>query len=271
MIQARGGFMQAQGEPGGEPVYLQLPTCDYGTALSAAYGVILALIARERTGLGDRVETSLADSAFTMQAGEFLFVDGKIVESPPGGRDLGGLHALHRVYATADGYVMVACRTEEQATVFVKSLGLGAEGEERPPENSADATQRQDNEDLLGQPLHSAVAESIDEKMRTRSAAEWMDFLAPLGVPIAPCVTVAELFDDPHAAANDLWWEAEHPRWGRVQQTGRVIHWDALSMHLARRAPLIGEHSVDCLRELGVDEERIAALIRDGAVVQGEL
>ena len=108
-------------------------------------------------------------------------------------------------------------------------------------------------------------------KLRTRTIAQWLDALQPRGVPLAPCVTVERLFDDEHTRANDLWWEAEHPRWGRVQQTGEVIHWDAMSMHLARRAPLIGEHSVECLRELGVGDLRIEALVRGGVVVQAEL
>jgi crotonobetainyl-CoA:carnitine CoA-transferase CaiB-like acyl-CoA transferase len=119
--------------------------------------------------------------------------------------------------------------------------------------------------------LHGALADAVAEKLRECTKQHWLDVLLPLGVPVAPCVTVDQLFDDPHTHANDLWWEAEHPRWGRVQQTGKTIKWDVLSMHMQRRAPVIGEHSVECLRELGVDDGRIEALISDGAVVQAEL
>jgi crotonobetainyl-CoA:carnitine CoA-transferase CaiB-like acyl-CoA transferase len=262
MIQARGGFMHAQGEPGGEPVYLQLPTCDYGTALSAAYGMILALIARERTGRGDRVETSLADSAFTMQAGEFLFYEGK-QPGPPGGRDLAGRHALYRVYEATDGYVMLACSTDEHAVALVHALGV-------TPAGTTDNTTT-DNRGLLEQPLHGALSDAVGAKLRECSIAHWLSVLLPLGVPIAPCVTVEQLFDDEHTHANDLWWSAEHPRWGHVQQTGEVIHWDAMSMHLQRRAPVLGEHTLECLRELGVADARIDALLADNIVMQAEL
>jgi formyl-CoA transferase len=261
MIQARGGFMQAQGEPGGEPVYLQLPTCDYGTALSAAYGMVLALIARERTGLGDRVETSLADSAFTMQAGEFLFYEGKQPEQA-GGRDLAGRHALYRVHAASDGYVMLACTTPEQADVLVEALGVVTA-------NGQQQTAKGDN--LLSQPLDGMLAGAIAEKLRECTIAHWLDALLPLGVPLAPCVTVEQLFDDEHTDANNLWWSAEHPRWGHVQQTGEVIHWGAMSMHLQRRAPVLGEHTVECLREFGLPTGRIDALIADNLIVQAEL
>ncbi|MEX2225706.1 MAG: CoA transferase [Dehalococcoidia bacterium] len=263
MIQARGGFMRAQGEPGGEPVYLQLPTCDYGTALSAAYGMILALIARERTGVGDRVQTSLADSAFTMQAGEFLFYEGKQPE-PPGGRDLAGRHALYRVHPAADGYVMLACSTEEHAAALVEALGIATANSKRQKAKSSDGG-------LLAQPLDGPLAEAVAGKLRECTVAHWLEVLLALGVPVVPCVTVEQLFDDPHTRANNLWWEAEHPRWGRVQQTGEVIHWDAMSMHLQRRAPVLGEHSVECLRALGIGHARIDALLSDGVVVQAEL
>jgi len=253
MIQARGGFMRAQGEPGGEPVYLQLPTCDYGTALSAAYGTILALIARERTGAGDRVETSLADSAFTMQAGEFIYYDGRPAD-PPGGRDLAGRHALYRVHPSADGHVMLACTTPGHASALLDALGVEAPGA-----------------DPLGQPLHGELAEAVAGKLRACSTGHWLDALLPRGVPVAPCVRVEQLFDDAHTHANGLWWEAVHPGWGRVQQTGAVVQWDALSMHLSRRAPVIGEHSVECLRQLGVAAERIDTLLADGTVIQADV
>jgi crotonobetainyl-CoA:carnitine CoA-transferase CaiB-like acyl-CoA transferase len=272
MIQARGGFMRAQGEPGGEPVYLQLPTCDYGTALSAAYGMILALIARERTGMGDRVETSLADSAFTMQAGEFLFYEGKQPESP-GGRDLAGRHALYRVYEAADGYLMLACTTQEHAAALVEALGIKTTNGDQQTAKGQETTDNAatDARGLLEQPLHGALAGAVGAKLRECGIAHWLSVLLPLGVPIAACVTVEQLFDDEHTHANDLWWSAEHPRWGRVQQTGEVIHWSAMSMHLQRRAPVLGEHTVECLRELGVAEGWIDALLTDNVIVQAEL
>jgi formyl-CoA transferase len=254
MIQARGGIMRAQGEAGGEPVYLQMALCDFGTAYSATYGVILALIARERTGLGDRVETSLAASAFTMQAGEFLFVDGKIVEAPAGGRDLAGLHALYRAHPASDGHVMLACRTEAQACAVLSALDLTV------PAGG-----------LLSQPLDGALADAVAEKLRAHPKQHWLDALLPLGVPVAPCVTVDQLFEDEHTHANGFWWDAEHPRWGRVRQTGEVIHWVAMSMHLQRRAPVIGEHSLECLRELGVDESWITEMMEQRVIVQAEL
>ena len=87
-------------------------------------------------------------------------------------------------------------------------------------------------------------------------------------MPIAPCASFNSVFEDEHLHANGLWWESEHPKWGRIRQTGAVVHWERLSMNLPRRAPLLGEHTFECLRELGVDDARIERLSSAGAIVQ---
>ena len=250
MMQSRGGVMRAQGEPGGEPVYLQMPVCDYGTALTAAFGIVAALHARERTGAGDRVETSLAHSALTMQAGEMLFYDGEPPDMP-GGRDLAGHHALYRVYGASDGWLMVACTTAAHAEAFARGAGVDV----RAP--------------ALGHATHGELAAQIEGLLAARTVEEWLSALLAAGVPAATCVSVSAMFDDEHLCANELWWDAEHPQWGLVRQTGALVHWDEMSMHLQRRSPLLGEHTAECLSELGIGRERIEALLADGVLVQG--
>jgi crotonobetainyl-CoA:carnitine CoA-transferase CaiB-like acyl-CoA transferase len=86
------------------------------------------------------------------------------------------------------------------------------------------------------------------------------------GVPVAPCVPVAAMFEDEHLCANELWWDIEDPRWGAVRQTGALIKWGAMSQALVRRAPQLGEHSSEVLREFGIDAD---AAVAAGVVVQG--
>jgi crotonobetainyl-CoA:carnitine CoA-transferase CaiB-like acyl-CoA transferase len=251
MMQARGGIMRAQGGNGSDdqPVYLQLAICDYATALTAAFGIVSALAARERTGLGDRVETSLARSAFTTQAGEYISYEGKPPDRP-GGRDYAGHHALYRVYATADGFLMVACTSEDQAAAFARLTGV---------EIAAPALSRE---------THGEIAGSIERALAADTAHAWAARLLAAGVPAARCVSVSELFEDEQIAVNELWWHFEHPTWGPVRQTGKLIKWERMSMHLQRRAPLAGEHTVECLTELGIDRSRVDALIAAGVLVQ---
>jgi crotonobetainyl-CoA:carnitine CoA-transferase CaiB-like acyl-CoA transferase len=229
--------MRAQGEPGGEPVYLQMPVCDYGTALTAAFGIITALVARERTGIGDRVETSLANSASTMQAGEMIFYDGRPPD-PPGGRDLAGRHALYRIYGASDGSLMLACTTDDQAHSVAHALDVTLPAG-----------------DALAHDLYGVVASKIETTFAAQPLRHWLDTLLPFGVPVAPCTKVADLFEDEHLVDNDLWWDTEHPVFGPLRQTGGIIHWDAMSMSFPRSAPTLGQHTEECLRELGIERK----------------
>jgi crotonobetainyl-CoA:carnitine CoA-transferase CaiB-like acyl-CoA transferase len=248
LFQARSGLMRAQGEPGGEPVYLQISLCDYATALTAAYGVMAALVARERTGRGNRVETSLLNSAFTMQAGEFVFHDGRRAD-PPGGRDLPGRHALYRIFAASDGYLMIACTTSAHANALSAAAGVVLPAG-----------------DTLAHPVEGEPAATIAARLVTRDRAHWLNELRARGVPAAPCTAVDAIFDDDHLNANGLWWDFEHPTWGAVRQTGAVVRWHEMSQQIERRAPLLGEHSTECLRELGITDAQVAELMAAGIV-----
>jgi crotonobetainyl-CoA:carnitine CoA-transferase CaiB-like acyl-CoA transferase len=249
LLQARSGLMRALGTPGGEPVYLQIAVCDYATALTAAYGVIAALVARQRTGRGNRVETSLLNSAFTVQAGEFIFYDGRPPD-PPGGRDLPGRHALYRVYGASDGYLTIACTAIEHAQALAKAIGVTL------PQG-----------DALAHAVDGEVASAIAERLaRHERAQQWLHEFAACGVPAASCTPVEAIFDDEHLNANGLWWDCEHPQFGAVRQTGAVVRWRDMSMRMDRRAPLLGEHSAECLQEMGISEARVAELMAAGVV-----
>jgi len=250
LFQARSGLMRAQGEPHGEPVYLQISLCDYTTALSAAYGVLAALSARERTDRGQRVETCLLNSAFTVQAGEFIFYDDRPAD-PPGGRDLRGRHALYRIYDAADGSFTIACTTPGHAARAAAALGVAL------PPGAALAHDR-----------YGDVAVEIAALVEHRPRAHWLALLRGAGVPAAPCVTVAETFADEHLAANDLWWEADYPRWGHLKQPGAAVSWHERPMRLGPRAPGIGEHTTEALRQFGVSDDRIASLLASRVVAQ---
>jgi crotonobetainyl-CoA:carnitine CoA-transferase CaiB-like acyl-CoA transferase len=96
-LQARFGVMAAQGGPHGHPVYLTCAICDYGAAMLSAFGCVLALNARKRTGRGQFCETSLLQAAIAFQAGEFMFYNGR-PDMAYGAAEYRGRSALSRCY-----------------------------------------------------------------------------------------------------------------------------------------------------------------------------
>jgi crotonobetainyl-CoA:carnitine CoA-transferase CaiB-like acyl-CoA transferase len=254
LLQARSGLMRAQGGEGEEPVYYQIAICDFITALMAAYGVIGALRARERTGRGQLVESCLANNAMAAQAGEFIRYQGRPPD-PPGGPNLLGLSALYRIYQCSDGWLFLAVRTADHAAALMQATG-GAlvPGAHRGVDS------------LLRAPLQGDVASALEAFFAGQQRQEAVQSLTEKGVPCAPCLRIADLFDDEHLKANDLWWDMEHPINGPVRQTGRIVKWQGHSMRLERPAPVLGQHSRELLLEFGVEPSRVEGLIEKGVV-----
>ena len=102
LLQARSGVMAAQGGPHHHPVYLTCAICDYGAAMLSAFGCILALRARQKTGLGQFCSTTLLQASMAFQAGEFIFYNGR-PDMENGAPERRGGSALSRAYQCRDG------------------------------------------------------------------------------------------------------------------------------------------------------------------------
>ncbi|MGE0136079.1 MAG: CaiB/BaiF CoA transferase family protein [Dehalococcoidia bacterium] len=218
-MQALSGLAWEQGG-GIEPVYHTVPVTDLMTPLLATFGVCAALYHRERTGRGQRVRTSLARSALAAQAAECTRYEG--VTHLRGGIDYPGPDAARRWYRCAGGAALyLDATTEEQRAALARALEV------------------------------SLTTEALAAAFATRPAVEWLARLEAAGVPAAPLVPRSALLDSDQVADNDLAVEDVHPVWGRTQAPGVLVHASATPGAIARRAPLLSEHGLEVLRELG--------------------
>jgi len=256
VIGARSGLQRAQGGNGkdDEPVYHNAAIIDFTSALMAAFGMCSALYQRELTGHGQLVETCLANNAMVAQAAEFIRYEGR-PPVVPGGRDVLGISAAYRLYQCSDGWVFVAARTAEQAETILELIGgfpvsTGSE--------------------LLNAPWDGAAARAIEAHLASQKRDKILQILSEKGVPCCPCLTLEEVFVDPHLEANDLWWRSENELLGPFQQIGRTVKWSEHSMRLERPAPLFAQHSREVLIQYGIEPTRIEKLIESGAVVTAE-
>jgi crotonobetainyl-CoA:carnitine CoA-transferase CaiB-like acyl-CoA transferase len=188
------------------------------------------------------------------QAGEFIRYQGWPPD-PPGGPNLLGLSALYRIYRCSDGWLFLAVRTADQAAALVEATGrVLLPGAHRGVES------------LLEASLQGEAASALEAFFAGQQRQEAVQRLTEKGVPCAPCLRIADLFDDEHLKANDLWWDMEHPINGPVRQTGRIVKWRRYSMRLERPAPVLGQHSREILLEFGVEPSRVEDLIEKGVV-----
>jgi len=250
LLQARSGLMASQGGHGCDPVFLACAVCDYGGGLLCAYGVMAALFARLHTGRGQLVETSLAQAAMAMQAGEMLFYDGR-PDMENGGPDLIGRHPLRRAYRCADGWIFVSGCSADRGRDSCSVLGV---------EVRIDGA--------ISELVDGPTAAALAQKFSTHSREEVLAAVATAGIAAAPTNNIGEVFRDPQVIANELAHEATAEPWGTFRQTGTLVKYAATPVTIPRAAPKLGEHAAEILGDvLGYSSEKIDALRAAGVVV----
>jgi crotonobetainyl-CoA:carnitine CoA-transferase CaiB-like acyl-CoA transferase len=258
-VQAMSGIMNATGFPDSPPVKAGPAVSDFLAGVHLFAGVLGALLQRERTGQGQRVEVAMLEAsviALASAVGAFLDHDGN-VPARTGNRHPALAIAPYSVYPTTDGWVAVITASERHWHGVARVLG---------------------REDLLADPDYAttpkraARMEQIDAMVeawtRQRTRAEAVALLTKAHVPCAPVQTTAEVVNDPHLLARGLWVDVEHPTRGttRVPVSPIRLHGSAPA-RVARPAPLLGADTDRVLGELlGIGEDELAGLHAAGVI-----
>jgi crotonobetainyl-CoA:carnitine CoA-transferase CaiB-like acyl-CoA transferase len=255
VAQGMGGIMAVTGVPGGPPVKAGVPVVDLGTGMFGALGILAAYIAREKTGKGQHIDTSLLDCAVALG-----LIDGS--DYLAGGAlpvPLASAHrriAPHGAFRTKDGHITIAADSAPRTwKTLCHVLGKG-EMEHDP--RLADNTLRRQN-------LAYLVAQ-IEEATATRESAFWLDKLRAAGIPCGPVYNYDNVFQDPQVLARALVVENEHPRAGRVRMVGKPVKFSDTPATDLTPSPLLGAHTAEILLSLGYRPEEVAQLRKDGVV-----
>ena len=248
IAQGMAGVMSVTGEPGGDPVKCGVPIGDLSAGLFCAFAILSAVVARERTGRGQHIDTSLFEGALALSIWETaeLWATGRIPQA------LGSAHRLTAPYQalrTRDGHMTVAGNNQR-----LWARLCAAVGREDLVEDPRFAT----NEDrMANRPALVAELESVLER---RDTADWVQVLLEAGVPAGPINDYGQVFADPHTQAREMMVEMEHPVEGTVRGLGIPVKLSDTPGRVRRAAPLLGEHTAEVLAELGCSEEEIAEL-----------
>jgi crotonobetainyl-CoA:carnitine CoA-transferase CaiB-like acyl-CoA transferase len=267
VAQGEGGLMGVTGEPGGPPVKAGFSIADIGAGMWATIGLLAALRVRDATGEGGHVDVSLLDTMVSWQTyqGQGYLLAGKVP------RALGSAHPSivpYQAFEASDGYFTVAVGNDSLwlrlCDVLDRAGGADAAGE-RDGAPWYRAGQYTTNDDRVRQ--REEIVGALNALFRTRPRAEWLALLDEAGIPAGSVATVDEVFANPQVRARGMVREVEHPAIGRVPMAGVPVHLDSAELGTDKAPPLLGEDTAAVLRELGYDEERIAAVLRgrDGA------
>ena len=255
IIQAWGGLMSITGAPDGEPTKVGVAMIDIVAGLMLGQAIIAALFARQQTGTGQKIETSLLEAgiASLVNAGSNYLVGGNVM-----GRH-GNAHPSivpYQSFKTQDGYLVVGVASEAIWNRFCRAIGR--------PELQADArfeknAQRVQNRDQLILILGEIFLE--------RYSSEWMELLHDAGVPCAPVQTLDQVFRDPQVLQRKMLVEVEHPTAGKVPMTGLPLKFSDTPASVRLAPPLLGQHSEEILRNwLKMAESEIVDLKSKGII-----
>ena len=240
-----------------EPRYVPLAMADRITGLAAVGAINAALLHRERTGEGQRVEVPMFETMAGFVLGDHL--GGRVFDPP---LDAGGYARLlspgRRPYRTRDGHVCTMIYNDRQWRSFCAAAGLPDLVSEDP--RFASHATRTENID--------AILAMLERVFAGRTTAEWVRILEEADLPVAPVHTLDSIVEDAHLAASGFFAAEEHPTEGRLVRMAPAARFSAAAegTEPPRPAPRLGEHGEEALREAGFAEEEIAALIGSGAV-----
>ena len=254
MMQAEAGLMSITGAADGPPFRVGVAVGDIATGMFAVQGILAALVARARTGRGQRVDIAMLDAitALLSYQASSAFATG---ETP---RRMGNRHpsiAPYDTFASADGEFVLSVGNDDQFRRLASVVQLPWLADDPRFRTNAD---RVANAEALRRELSAALSR--------RGRAELLGALKEAGVPGAAVRTITEAFADPQLAAREMIVPLEHLAAGTVRVLGTPLKLSATPASIRTAPPVLGQHTDAILAEAGLSAAQILELRRSGAV-----
>jgi formyl-CoA transferase len=252
IVQAWGGLMSITGTPDGEPVKVGVAIIDLVAGLMLGKAITAALFAREKIGVGQRIDTSLleAEVASLINVGSNYLVGGKIPAR------WGNAHpniVPYQNFKTADGYLVIGVASEVIWKRFCQAIGRGDLTDDA---RFASNSKRVEN--------RAELVAQLGEIFLQRDNEAWFKRLTEAEVPCAPVQSVDQVFQAPQVLQRDMLMEIDHPTAGRLRMAGIPVKFSVTPASVRMPPPLLGQHSAEVLENwLGMDAGAIEELRRE--------
>ncbi len=245
IAQGMGGLMSITGEPGKGPMRVGIPVADLTAGLFCAMGIQTALLEREKSGIGQWVNTSLLQAQIFMldfQASRWLCdnnVAGQAGNNHPTSVPTG-------VFKTSDGSINLAVAGE---TIWRRFAEAVDKKDWLEMEEFKDAKNRLKNRDYLNS--------LIEELTVTKSSNEWVEKLEKVGVPCGPINSIDKVFEDPQVKHLGIAQSVDTIPFGETELVGQPFNLSRTPSSLKQRPPEKGEQNSDVLSELGFSDKEL--------------
>jgi crotonobetainyl-CoA:carnitine CoA-transferase CaiB-like acyl-CoA transferase len=255
VAQGMSGLMSITGEsPGRAPMKMGAPVTDITAGILACVGILAAVQARQSTGRGQVVDTSLFEAGIvhTYWHSAICFATG-VAPGPLGSAH--PLNAPYQAFPTSDGWINVGAANQENWQRLLRALEAPELGEDPRFVNNAARMRNL-----------PALCEALTQLFQRRTLAEWLRRLEDAGVPAGPVLDIAQMHQDPQALAREMIVETSHPTAGRVKAIGLPIKFSDTPGGIRRAAPVLGQHTREVLREHGYSDAEIERMAAQGAI-----
>jgi crotonobetainyl-CoA:carnitine CoA-transferase CaiB-like acyl-CoA transferase len=253
---------------------------DYSTGIAIAWAVCAALFARERNGNGQKIDTSLLNTALSIQGG-FLELDdytreprleflenlnllrkaevpynALLEEQMSLSGSTAGFRIYYNTYNTSDGVIAIGCLSESLRKKAAGVIGISdPRFEDNYDPNHQDSVQKA--EELL------SVSKRIIFDQTTKY---WMNKFDKAGVPVGPVKFIQELMDDDQVLANDMLVEVNHSKVGKIRMVGPMVQMSETPLEVKSASPALGQHTKEVLSTIGYTDEDIDQFYSAGVV-----
>ncbi len=256
-VQASSGLISVTGTTDGEMVRCGYSAADITAGMFAAFAILTALVAREKTGAGQHLDVSMLDSMITVMNSNFAVYLGSGEMPAPMGTSYKAV-VPYRTFATADRHIAIAAATDKLWMALCEAIGRPELA--RDPRYASNALRVENRETLEA---------LLEEVFRKAGSAEWQKRLQQAGVACALVRTLDEVYRDPQAQARDMFAPLEHPSAGPCVVTGVPFRMSETPGGVRFAAPRLGEHTRTVLRSLlCLDDVTLDGLAARGVIQQ---
>jgi formyl-CoA transferase/CoA:oxalate CoA-transferase len=256
ILQAESGMISVTGEPGTSGSRAGVSIADLTAGMYAAYGVMLALRVKERTGEGQRIDISMLEGQLSLLGTSFFnyFANGQVP------KPMGNAYQVvvpYQTFRTSTKDLAVAIAGEKLWRKFCPVIGR--------PELTDDPRYRTTTDRMKNR---GTLIPALQEVFLTRPYEEWEPLLLKNDIPVGAINNIAQVVEHPQVKARKSLVTMEHPRVGRVHAVGSPVRLSATPARMSTPAPLMGQHTHEVLHEvLGMSGDEIAALEAAGVIV----